>query len=106
MAVLTGNLIIEAVGSNELTIDPFDSTLAKGASYDLRLYPRILASPLGPDVHGEIATLTEERPVISIHPGQMVGVLSDERLALPLTMSGRFGIRSGFARQGLLSFGG
>jgi len=36
----------------------------------------------------------------------MVSVLSAERLELPLDMSGRFGIRSEFARRGLNAFGG
>ena len=106
MAVLSGNLITQAVESGELFIDPFDPVLVKGASYDLRLHSKILASPLGPNVHGEIITLSDERPVFSIHSGQMVGVLSAEILTFPLTISGRFGIRSDFARHGLLSFGG
>ncbi len=106
MAVLTGRLIVKAVESGELRIDRFDTSLARGASYELRLHPRILASALGPDAHGEIVTLTEERPVYRIQCGQTVGVLSAEMLTLPSTLSGRFGIRSDFARHGLLAYGG
>ena len=106
MAVLTGRLITRAVESGDLGIDPFDASLVKGASYDLRLYSRILASPLSPNTHGEIVTLTETQPIFSVQSGQMVGVLSAEMLTLPLTISGRFGIRSDFARPGVLAFGG
>ena len=38
--------------------------------------------------------------------GQMVAALSEERLELPLSICGRVGIRSEFARKGLNAFGG
>lgn len=106
MAILSGAQIERLVKARELVIDPFDAALVQPATYDLRLGPRILAGPLSPDILGAVVELSDRSPVFRIQSGQMVSVLSAERLELPLDMSGRFGIRSEFARRGLNAFGG
>jgi len=50
--------------------------------------------------------LRDEVDGYKIAPGQMVGILSFELLEIPINLSGRFGIRSFFARKGLNPFGG
>lgn len=106
MAVLSGKQIGQLVHAKKLTISPFDEQLVHPATYDLRLGSRILASPLGPEKLGAVVDLTPEQPSYQIQSGQMVGVISYERLELPLDISGRFGIRSTFARLGINAFGG
>ena len=106
MAILSGAQIERLVKARQLVIDPFDAALVQPATYDLRLGPRILAGPLSPDILGAVVELSDRSPVFRIQSGQMVSVLSAERLELPLDMSGRFGIRSEFARRGLNAFGG
>lgn len=106
MAVLPKRIIEELVESQKLTIDPFDTGLLSPASYDLRVSHKILASPLSPDELGEVIYLTDARPTYEIQSGQMVGVMSKERLVMPLDVSARFGIKSDFARRGIISFGG
>lgn len=106
MGPLAGQQITRLVKSGELGIDPFDEQLVQPASYDLRVGPRILAAPLNPAQLGEAIDLSEKRPSYDIQPGQMVGVLSLEKITLPLDISGRFGIRSWFARRGVNAFGG
>jgi len=106
MGILSGKRIAELVKEKKLIIDPFDSQLVQPASYDLRLGPKILASPLNAEKLGIVVQLTEKAPSFQIYSGQMVGVLSLERIQLPLNICGRFGIRSAFARMGLNAFGG
>ena len=107
MATLTGRLIKEYVRSGGLVIDPFDESQVEPASYDARLGAKILASPLGPSELGEVIQLTEENSTYEIPTGQMVAVMSHERFHIPLDLvCGNFGIRSYFARRGIIPFGG
>lgn len=106
MGVLSGRQIRDLVRSGELGIEPFDEALVQPATYDLRLGNRILASPLSQDKLGVVVELTRDKPAYDVQSGQMVGVLSLERLSVPLSMCGRFGIRSAIARKGINAFGG
>lgn len=106
MAILSGGAIQRLVRTGQLRIEPFDENLVQPATYDLCLGPKILASPLSAEKLGIVIELTEKRPSYRIQSGQMVGVLSLEKLGLPLDICGRFGIRSAFARQGINAFGG
>jgi dCTP deaminase len=106
MGVLSGRQIRELAESGKLVIEPLDETLVQPATYDLRLGPKILASPLSADKLGVVIELTKDKPSYDIQSGQMVGVLSLEKLCLPLNMCGRFGIRSAIARKGINAFGG
>ena len=107
MSVLADFQIIELVRSGHLVIDPIDPELVQPATYDLRVGPAVLASPLGPDELGQQIELTEQNPSYSIQTGQMVAVISAERLEFPLDIcGGAFGIRSKLARRGIIAFGG
>ncbi|MDP2930094.1 MAG: dCTP deaminase [bacterium] len=106
MGVLSGNQIEKLVNQGKLVIDPFVPSHTQPASYDLRVGSKILASPTGPEKLGKIVILTKEKPVYSIESGQMVGVISFEKISVPLDLCGRFGIRSSFARKGINAFGG
>jgi len=106
MSTLSGKKIAELVGDGTLKIEPFNPKLIQPASYDLLLGPKILASPLSSEKLGIVIDLTEKNPSYEIQSGQMVGVLSLEKLKLPLDICGRFGIRSTFARRGINAFGG
>jgi dCTP deaminase len=106
MSTLSGKKIAEMVRDGKLRIDPFDHQLIQPASYDLRLGPKILASPLPSEKCGTVIELTKSNPSFQVNFGQMVGVLSLEKIQLPLDICGRFGIRSSFARRGLNAFGG
>lgn len=106
MGVLSGRQIKDLVRSGKLSIEPFDEALVQPATYDLRLGPKILASPLSADKLGVVIELTQDNPSYEIQSGQMIGVLSFEKMRLPLDISGRFGIRSAIARKGVNAFGG
>ena len=106
MGVLSGRQIKELVKNHKLLIEPFDEALVQPATYDLRLGPKILASPLSADKLGVVIELTKDKPNYEIQSGQMVGILSLEKLCLPLNICGRFGICSALARKGINAFGG
>jgi dCTP deaminase len=106
MSTLSGKKIAEMVQEGKMKIDPFDHELIQPASYDLRLGHKILTGPLSSGENGIVIELTKKKPSFQIHFGQMVGVLSLERIQLPLDICGRFGVRSSFSRRGLNAFGG
>ena len=106
MGTLSGAQIRRLVAEGRLFIEPFDGELLQPASYDLRVGPKLLASPLSPEILGAVVELNEKSPSYNIQSGQMVGALSLEKLQLPLDICGRFGIRSSFARRGINAFGG
>jgi len=106
MGILSGGQIKKLVESGELRIEPFNSEQVQPASYDLRVGTKILASPISPEKLGKAVFLNKENSSYDVQSGQMVGVISHERLELPLELCGRFGIRSYFARRGIDAFGG
>ncbi len=106
MGVLSDGQIRRLVGAGELVIEPYDEVLLQPATYDLRLGSKILASPLSADISGAVIRLSDNSPSYNIQSGQMISVISAEKLKLPLTICGRFGIRSSFSRLGLDDFGG
>ena len=106
MSVISGRQIKQFIKQGKLRIEPFDDKQLQPASYDLKIGTKILASPTGPEKLGRVIVLSKDKPSFSIEPGQMVGVISHERLNLSLEICGRFGIRSCFARMGINAFGG
>lgn len=106
MGVLSGRQIKREIQERNLVIDPFDEEMVQPASYDLRVGNKILASPLSPAILGAKIELDERLPSYDVQSGQMVSVLSLERLAFPLDICGRFGIVSSFSRRGINALGG
>lgn len=106
MSVISGRQIKQFITQGKLRIEPFNDKQLQPASYDLKLGTKILASPTGPEKLGRVVVLSKDKPSFSIEPGQMIGVISYEKLNLSLGIIGRFGIRSSFARKGINAFGG
>jgi len=106
MGILSDRQIKAMVKEGNLHIEPFDPEQVQPASYDLKIGTKILASPTSPEKLGKVVILSAEKPNYDIVPGQMVGVISHEKVEIPLELCGRFGIRSSFARLGINAFGG
>ena len=106
MSILTGRQIRELVFSGQFLIDPFDESLIEPATCDLRLFHKVLSSPIGENQPGKVIDLRDCPSGYKVIPGQMIAILSLERINLPLNMVGRFGIRSSLARKGMNAFGG
>lgn len=101
MGILSGELIEKMV-----PIEPFHKDALQPASYDLRLGKRILVSPIGAERGRAIDLDKEKDHKYVMNPGQFVAALTEEVLALPDNVSGRFGVKSSVARKGLIAFGG
>jgi dCTP deaminase len=106
MGVLSDGQIRGMVEARKLRIEPFNPAQVQPASYDLKIGNRILASPTSPEKLGQVIILSKEKPSYEIKSGQMVGVISLEKIEIPLELCARFGIRSSFARYGINAFGG
>lgn|GEM_PF-710348 len=99
--VLVDHQIRARVKDGRLGIVNFDETCLQPASYDLRIGP-LIYSPSSP---------TPDKPVdVSrnggwhrIPPYGTSVLMTYESLLLPSDMIGRFGLKSGFARRGLLA---
>jgi len=106
MSVLSGRQLKDLVKKGKLKIENYEESLVQAATLDLRIGMKVLASPTSPEKLGRAVDLTADNPEYEILSGQMVGVISLEKLYLPLDICGRFGIRSSLARKGINAFGG
>lgn len=106
MGVLSRQSILNEVKSGALWVRPFDPKGLQPATYDMKLHWKLLVSPTRHE-RGRVVDLRKEpQNKFAIDPGRFVGVLTKEVLKMPLTMSGRFGLKSEFTRHGLIAFGG
>src|SRR5438105_1417418 len=95
--ILTDHQIKEACGKGDLKIEPFENRQLQPASYDLRV--------------GEQGITTSSKKKIDVkadgflvvHPGDFAVVLVHEEIALGSQYSARFGLRSKYARRGLVA---
>ena len=106
MSILSRNTILQSVESGTLGIEPFYQDGLEPASYDLRLHWELLVSPSRHERAQPIDLRNEPGNKYAVQPGRFVGILTDEILTIPLSIAGRFGLRSEFTRQGLVWFGG
>jgi dCTP deaminase len=95
--ILTDRQIEKAQADGEIRIEPFDSNQLQPASYDLRV--------------GEQGITTSSKKKIDIkkdgflvvNPGDFAVVLIHEDIRLGTQYVGRFGLRSRYARKGLIA---
>lgn len=98
--MLTDAQIREAIEAGELTLDPFDDASLQPASYDLRVGKAAFASSSKERV--DIAN----RGVVIIEPGEFAVVETRERVDAGPRLAIQLGLRSEFARKGLLLLSG
>ena len=104
MSVISGETIEKLIQSKELILEPLDKECLQPASIDLRVGGRVMKSPVI-DERGMVVDLARESKT-AVLPGQFASVLTLEKLVLPLNICGRVGLRSFYARKGLISFHG
>lgn len=98
--MMTDEQIRAAVEAREIILDPFDSARVEPASYDIRVGNRAFASS-----SKEIVVLSE-KGVLIIEPGEFAVLESRERVELDRSTAAQLGLRSEYARQGLLMLSG
>jgi len=84
---------------NAEVISPFDETCVQPASYDLRI-GSLLYAPPKPD---EPVDLSANGGVYRLPPYGNAVLTTYENLKLPPDMLGRIGLKSGFARKGIVA---
>jgi dCTP deaminase len=95
--ILTAQQITEAYRQGSIVVDPFDENQVQGATYDLRV--------------GEQGASTSTKKIINIRetgylllqPGDFAVVTVLEELRLGPQYAGRFGLRSKYARKGIIA---
>ena len=89
--------IKEAYEDGEILINPFDEKQIQPASYDLRVGKEAVVTS-----HEGIINL-EKSGYLKLKPGDFAVITVFEEIKLGPQYVGRFGLRSGFARRGLIA---
>jgi len=92
--------IKKAVKDGEMELSDFSEKCLQPASYDMRVGEEGFTLSAG-----RVISIQNEG-VLEIQPGDFALVMTHEKLRLPTNMLGRFGLRSEYARTGLLATAG
>lgn len=95
--ILTHRQIIEAYQNKEILIDPFKEEQVQGATYDLRVGAQ------GATTSTKKLVNIKDTGFLSLEPGDIGIVTVLEELRLGPQYVGRFGLRSKYARKGLIA---
>ncbi len=95
--ILTNHDIEEACKKQEIVIDPFESNQVQGATYDFRVGKQ------GATTSSKKIINIEKNGYLLLKPGDFAIVVVLEKLRLSPQHVGRFGLRSKYARKGLIA---
>jgi len=98
--LLSDQQIREEIEAGTFTIEPFEDACLQPASYDLRIGRKAFTSS-----SRELVNL-EEKGIVQIEPGEFAVVETLERVAMGPQAAGLLGLRSEYARRGLLMLSG
>lgn len=90
---------IKDIVAKDGVVSPFDAACVQPASYDLRIGQHVYAPPT-PD---HPTDLSENGGVFRLPPYGAAVLTTYEDLKMPADMVGRFGLKSGFARKGIVA---
>lgn len=95
--ILTNQDIEETCKKQEIVIDPFESNQVQGATYDFRVGKQ------GATTSSKKIVNIEDEGYLLLKPGDFAIVVVLEQLRLSPQYVGRFGLRSKYARKGLIA---
>lgn len=95
--ILTDRDIEEACKKQGIVIDPFESNQVQGATYDLRVGKQ------GATTSTKKIVNLEEDGYLLLKPGDFAIIVVLEKLRLSPQYVGRFGLRSKYARKGIIA---
>ena len=102
--MLTGQELRIAV-EEQTFIEGGDASCAEGVKYDLRLSPNILKASFSIPVNADTLNETEKRQ-LTVDSGEVVFVLTEERLRLPSNITAQLSPKRKLSHQGILTLGG
>ena len=94
---LNDGLILKAIKSGHIKIEPFDETLIQPASIDIRLGTKFRFFCAGEGSH-----LVSKHDSFYIQPGEFILGCSLEKISLPNDILGRMDGKSSLGRKGLM----
>jgi len=100
MGLMTGKDIQQALAANRLHIDGFDQRSLQPASYDMRLGAEAITSTLRERIN------PAQKGLLIIASGDFALVTTHERITMPMDMAGHLGLRSHYAKKGLVLLSG
>ena len=95
--ILNNRQISEAVDNGTITIDPFDEKQVQAASYDLRVGNQ------GATASSKKLIDIQAEGYLLLKPGDFAVAITLEKICLDAQHVGRFGLRSKYARKGLIA---
>ncbi len=95
--ILTDSMIRQACSEGSVGISPFNDQQIQPASYDLRVGPEAAVSSRRGKVN------VKEKGFVELDAGDFAVLVTEEVISLNNQHSGRFGLRSKWARKGLLA---
>lgn len=98
--LMTDKMIRKAIDNGELEITNFDETGVEPASYDMRLGEEAITSSRREKIN------PSEKGLFIIPAGDFALVTTCERVRLPLDLAGHIGLRSHYAKKGLVMLAG
>lgn len=98
--ILADEEIEQAIKTGEIEVTDFSKECLMPASYDMRVGEEGFLLSVG-----RVIDIQREGP-LEIQSGDFALVMTHEKLRLPTNMLGRFGLRSKYARMGLLATAG
>ncbi len=102
--MVTGQDLLGAVSKGSF-IQGGDSSCVEGVKYDFRLSARILKARYSSPIDASKLSETEKQG-LSVEPGEVVFVLTEERLALPINMVAQLSPKRKLSHAGILTLGG
>ena len=102
--MVTGTKLRDAV-VNHTFIQGGEPTCAEGVKYDFRMSSQILKARFGRPVDANKVDASE-RAALFVEPGEMVFVLTEERLTLPPNMFAELSPKRKLSHAGVLTIGG
>lgn len=95
--VLTDELIVEANESGSVKVEPFEEKQVQPASYDLRVGSEAATSSIRKKIN------VEEQGFLELAPSDFAVVVTHEKITLDNRHVARFGLRSKWARKGIVA---
>lgn len=98
---------LKALISNGTTIENADLSCVEGIKYDFRLGPKLLKSYFGApiDIEKDLPTLDDKNKAV-VEPGEVVFVLSKERISLPRNIYIQLNPKRSLSQDGIELLGG